>query len=77
MRKQVLSFTLEPELEDYLRRMAEKEHLSISQYLRNLIWSGYEMEKHIQEDAKTVDEKVDEWIARGLCKRLPDGRLVF
>lgn len=77
MRKQVLSFTIEPELEEYLRRMADKEHCSISQYLRNLIWSGYEVEKHIQEDTKTVDEKVDEWVAKGLCKRLPDGRLVF
>lgn len=46
MRKQVISFTIEPELEDYLRRMAELDHLSVSQYLRNILWTGYEVEKH-------------------------------
>lgn len=46
MRKQVISFTIEPELEDYLRRMAELDHVSISQYLRNILWAGYEVEKH-------------------------------
>lgn len=46
MRKQVISFTIEPELEDYLRRMAELDHVSISQYLRNILWTGYEVEKH-------------------------------
>ena len=45
MRKQVISFTIEPELEDYLRRMAELDHVSVSQYLRNILWSGYEVEK--------------------------------
>lgn len=46
MRKQVISFTIEPELEEYLRRMAELDHVSISQYLRNILWTGYEVEKH-------------------------------
>ena len=45
MRKQVISFTIEPELEDYLRRMAELDHVSVSQYLRNILWTGYEVEK--------------------------------
>lgn len=46
MRKQVISFTIEPELEEYLRRMAELDHVSVSQYLRNILWTGYEVEKH-------------------------------
>lgn len=45
MRKQVISFTIEPELEEYLRRMAELDHISVSQYLRNILWAGYEVEK--------------------------------
>ena len=77
MRKQVISFTLEPELEEYLRRMAELAHVSISQYLRDLLWSGYEVEQAVKEDSKTVDETIDKWISEGKVKRLPDGRLVF
>ena len=58
MRKQVISFTLEPELEEYLRNMADKAHLSISQYLRNLIWDGYDTERIIKEqkECKTLDD---------------------
>lgn len=76
-RKQVVSFTIEPELEQYLRDMANREHLSISQYLRNLIWSGYEVQKTIDEENNNVDEIVEKWISEGKCKRLPDGRLAF
>lgn len=54
-RKQVLSFTVEPELIDYVQRMAQKEHISVSQYLRNLIWSGYEIQEVI-EDEKNQEE---------------------
>ena len=77
MRKQVISFTIEPELEQYLRKMADAAHLSISQYLRNLIWTGYETDKIVKEDAKEVDDIIEKWIAEGKCKRLPDGRLAF
>lgn len=77
MRKQVISFTLEPELEQYLRDMADKAHLSISQYIRNLIWTGFETERITKEDSKNVDEVIEKWISEGKCKRLPDGRLVF
>ena len=77
MRKQVISFTIEPELEQYLRKMADEAHLSISQYLRNLIWTGYETDRIVKKDSKSVDETVEKWIADGICKRLPDGRLVF
>ena len=59
MRKQVLSFTIEPELEDYLRRMADKAHLSISQYIRNLLWSGYEIEKQVTEEVTPKKAIVD------------------
>ena len=59
MRKQVISFTLEPELEQYLRDMADKAHLSVSQYLRNLIWTGYETDKIVKEDSKKVDEVIE------------------
>lgn len=77
MRKQVISFTIEPELEQYLRKMADAAHLSISQYLRNLIWTGYETDKIVKEEAKEVDDVIEKWIAEGKCKRLPDGRLAF
>lgn len=77
MRKQVISFTIEPELEQYLRKMADMAHLSISQYLRNLIWTGYETDKIVKEDPKEVDDVIEKWIAEGKCKRLPDGRLAF
>ena len=49
MRKQVISFTIEPELEEYLRKMAGLDHVSVSQYLRNILWVGYEVEKQKNE----------------------------
>ena len=55
MRKQVLSFTVEPELIDYVQRMAQMEHVSVSQYIRNLIWTGYEVQE-VVEDEKQQDE---------------------
>ena len=55
MRKQVLSFTVEPELIDYVQRMAQMEHVSVSQYIRNLIWTGYELQEVI-EDEKQQEE---------------------
>ena len=55
MRKQVLSFTVEPELIDYVQRMAQMEHISVSQYIRNLIWTGYEVQE-VVEDEKQQDE---------------------
>ena len=55
MRKQVLSFTVEPELIDYVQRMAQMEHISVSQYIRNLIWTGYEVQE-VVEDEKQQEE---------------------
>ena len=55
MRKQVLSFTVEPELIDYVQKMAQMEHISVSQYIRNLIWTGYELQE-VVEDEKQQEE---------------------
>lgn len=55
MRKQVLSFTVEPELIDYVQRMAQMEHISVSQYIRNLIWTGYELQE-VVDDEKQQEE---------------------
>ena len=55
MRKQVLSFTVEPELIDYVQKMAQMEHISVSQYIRNLIWTGYELQE-VVEDEKRQEE---------------------
>lgn len=55
MRKQVLSFTVEPELIDYVQRMAQMEHVSVSQYIRNLIWTGYELQE-VVDDEKQQEE---------------------
>lgn len=49
MRKQIFSFTMEPELEKYVRRMAEMEHITVGQYIRNVLWTGYDAELTAQE----------------------------
>ena len=36
-RKQVISFTAEPELIDYLNEMSVKDHVTVSQYIRNVL----------------------------------------
>lgn len=36
-RKQIVSFAAEPELIEYLNRMAEADHTSVSQYIRNVL----------------------------------------
>lgn len=52
MKKQIISFTVEPELEEYIKKMAEKDRTTVSQYIRNLLWSGYEIEQHINDEVK-------------------------
>ena len=59
MRKQVLSFTVEPELIDYVQRMAQMEHISVSQYIRNLIWTGYELQEVVDLE-KLQDKELEE-----------------
>ena len=36
--------------------MAKAAHLSISQYLRNLIWTGYETEKIVAEEKEEINK---------------------
>lgn len=50
MRKQVFSFTMEPELEQYVRRMAEMEHITVGQYIRNVLWAGFDLQKQIDSE---------------------------
>ena len=57
MRKQVLSFTVEPELIDYVQKMAQMEHISVSQYIRNLIWTGYELQEVVDDENQQEELK--------------------
>lgn len=65
-RKQVVSFTAEPELIDYLNRMADLDHTSVSQYIRNVLWAGFSLEEfrnenkdEIQRTLQNVKKAVD------------------
>lgn len=57
-RKVIVSFTAEPELVDYLNRMALADHTSVSQYIRNVLWTGLSLEKYRTENKKDIDEYV-------------------
>lgn len=57
-RKTVISFTAEPELVKYLNQMAEKDHTTISQYIRSVLWCGYECDK-AKDDEVVVAEPID------------------
>ena len=70
MRKQVFSFTMEPELEQYVRKMAEMAHVTIGQYIRNVLWDGYESAK-IMEEERTIEDypqTIQEMIKKGAYK---------
>lgn len=70
MRKQVFSFTMEPELEQYVRKMAELAHVTIGQYIRNVLWDGYESAK-IMEEERTIEDypqAIQEMIKKGEIK---------
>lgn len=56
-RKQVISFTAEPDLIDYLNEMSVKEHVTVSQYIRNVLWLG-KMLKDSREAQEAVTPKV-------------------
>lgn len=56
-RKQVISFTAEPELIDYLNEMSVNDHVTVSQYIRNVLWMG-KMIKDSREAEETVTPKV-------------------
>lgn len=52
-RKQVISFTAEPDLIDYLNEMSIKDHVTVSQYIRNVLWMG----KMIKDSREEEDSK--------------------
>ena len=56
-RKQVISFTAEPELIDYLNEMSVNDHVTVSQYIRNVLWLG-KMLKDSREAEEAVTPKV-------------------
>lgn len=56
-RKQVISFTAEPDLIDYLNEMSIKDHVTVSQYIRNVLWLG-KMLKDSREAEEAVEPKV-------------------
>ena len=70
MRKQVFSFTMEPELEQYVRKMAELAHVTIGQYIRNVLWDGYESAKIMEEERSVEDypQTIQELIKKGAYK---------
>lgn len=70
MRKQVFSFTMEPELEQYVRKMAELAHVTIGQYIRNVLWDGYESAKIMEEERSIEDypQTIQELIKKGAYK---------
>lgn len=56
-RKQVISFTAEPDLIDYLNEMSVKDHVTVSQYIRNVLWLG-KMLKDSREEEETSKKAV-------------------
>ena len=56
-RKQVISFTAEPDLIDYLNEMSVKDHVTVSQYIRNVLWMG-KIIKDSREEQEAVTPKV-------------------
>lgn len=59
-RKVTISFTAEPELVDYLNRMAEADHTTVSQYIRNVLLTGLSLEDYRNEYQKNYNYKLKE-----------------
>lgn len=57
-RKLIVSFTAEPELVDYLNRMALADHTSVSQYIRNVLWTGLSLEEYRDTHKEELNEVV-------------------
>ena len=54
-RKQVISFTAESELIDFLNEISIERHTTVSQYIRYLLWTEYQnrlktLKKEVQVD---------------------------
>lgn len=58
-RKQVISFTAEPDLIDYLNEMSVKDHVTVSQYIRNVLWLGKMLKDSREEEDSKKATKVD------------------
>ena len=54
-RKQVISFTAEPELIDFLNEVSIERHTTVSQYIRYLLWT----ERQKRLELPKVTTKVD------------------
>ena len=58
-RKQVISFTAEPELIDYLNEMSVNDHVTVSQYIRNVLWLGKMLKDSREAEVSKKAVKVD------------------
>ena len=54
-RKQVISFTAEPELIDFLNEISIERHTTVSQYIRYLLWTEYQNRLKASTKAVKVD----------------------
>lgn len=54
-RKQVISFTAEPELIDFLNEISIERHTTVSQYIRWLLWTEHQNRLKASKKAVQVD----------------------
>lgn len=54
-RKQVISFTAEPELIDFLNEVSIERHTTVSQYIRYLLWTEYQKRLELPKVTTKVD----------------------
>ena len=54
-RKQVISFTAEPELIDFLNEISIERHTTVSQYIRYLLWTEYQNRLDLLKKTTEVD----------------------
>lgn len=54
-RKQVISFTAEPELIDFLNDVSVERHTTVSQYIRYLLWTAYQNRLDLLKKTTEVD----------------------
>lgn len=54
-RKQVISFTAEPELIDFLNDVSVERHTTVSQYIRYLLWTEYQNRLDLLKKTTEVD----------------------
>lgn len=54
-RKQVISFTAEPELIDFLNEVSIERHTTVSQYIRYLLWTEHQKRLELPKVTTKVD----------------------